>query len=222
MSVLSGNMLKILAAFFMLLDHAGMLLFPGATWMRIAGRLAFPIYAYMIAEGCKYTRSRGRYLGLIAILAAICQIVYYLFDGSLYFSILVTFTLSILTIFALDAAKSNPCPASFWVLWLAILGVWWLNRELTIDYGFWGCMVPVFCALPTNTSFDRKGVRLGLMALALLLLSLDAGNTQYFCLLSIPLLFLYNGKRGKWNMKYFFYIFYPVHLVVLQAIAMFR
>lgn len=222
MSILTGNMLKIIAAVTMLLDHMGLLLFPDALWMRIVGRLAFPIYAYMIAEGCKYTRNRTRYFGLIAILATLYQIVYYLFDGSLYFSILVAFSLSILAIYALDAVKSDPRPVSFWLLWLTLLGIWVLNRLFTIDYGFWGCMAPVFCALPTKTDYDRKSIRLILLTVTLLLLSLDMGNIQYYSLLAVPVLFLYSGKRGKWNMKYFFYIFYPVHLVVLQAIAIFR
>ena len=56
---LTGNMLKLLAAFSMLLDHAGLLFFPSEMGFRIAGRLAFPIFAFMIAEGCKYTRSPG-------------------------------------------------------------------------------------------------------------------------------------------------------------------
>ena len=53
---LSGNALKILAAIFMTLDHMGLMLFPHIPLLRILGRLALPIFAFMIAEGCKYTR----------------------------------------------------------------------------------------------------------------------------------------------------------------------
>ena len=79
---LTGNMLKLLAAFSMLLDHAGLLFFPTEMGFRIAGRLAFPIFAFMIAEGCKYTRNRWRYWGMIAALAAVCQIVYFVAAGT--------------------------------------------------------------------------------------------------------------------------------------------
>ena len=218
--MLNGNALKLIAAFTMLLDHIGHILFPGVLWLRIAGRLAFPIYAFMSAEGCKYTRSKKRYLGLIALLAAIYQIVYYLFDGSLYFSILTTFSLSILTIYAMEEVKENPRPAAFWMLWGAVVGVWWLNQVLTIDYGFWGCMAPVFAALPSGTKYDRPVIRVAALGAALLLLCMDTSLIQPYSLLALPLLLCYNGKRGKWNMKYFFYIFYPVHLVILEGIAM--
>ena len=54
----------------------------------------------------------------------------------------------------------------------------------------------------------------------LLLLAADTGSVQYWSLLALPLLLCYSGRRGKGNLKYFFYIFYPAHLVVLEAIAM--
>jgi len=58
---LSGNMLKIIAALAMLCDHVGLLFFPSQDIFRIIGRLAFPIFAFMIAEGCKYTRNKAKY-----------------------------------------------------------------------------------------------------------------------------------------------------------------
>jgi len=218
MALLTGNLLKLIAAFSMLLDHTGLMFFPGNVLLRILGRLAFPIFAYMIAEGCKYTRNRRRYLCMIAALAAVCQTVYYVFDGSLYFSVLVTFSLSILTIYALDGLKAAPGPKTILLFIGAVAALWGLNRLFTIDYGFWGCMVPVFAALPTGTRFDRPLYRLGALGLGLLLLAAQIGGIQYFSLLALPVLLCYNGKRGKWRMKYFFYIFYPVHLVVLQGI----
>ena len=218
--MLNGNALKLIAAFTMLLDHIGHILFPQVLWLRIVGRLAFPIYAFMIAEGCKYTRSKKRYLGLIALLAAACQIVYYLFDGSLYFSILTTFSLSIVTIYTLDYLKENPGLGSYLLFSGCVVILWLLNRKFSIDYGFWGCMTPVLASFCTGTEFDRPVVRVCGLSIGLLLLAMTSAPLQRYSLLAIPLLFCYSGKRGKWNMKYFFYIFYPVHLAILEGIGM--
>ena len=59
--LLSGNALKLIAAAAMVVDHAGLMFFPGNLLPRILGRLAYPIFAFMIAEGSKYTRSRKKY-----------------------------------------------------------------------------------------------------------------------------------------------------------------
>ena len=58
--ILNGNHLKLIAAFSMLLDHAGILLFPQIRMLRIIGRLAYPIFAFMIAEGCRYTKNKAK------------------------------------------------------------------------------------------------------------------------------------------------------------------
>ena len=90
MKGLTNNQLKVLALIFMTVDHVGMILSPWSSWMRVVGRLAFPIFAFLIAEGCRHTRSMGKYLGCMALLALGCQLVDYFQRGSLYQSILVT------------------------------------------------------------------------------------------------------------------------------------
>ena len=101
--ILSGNTLKIIAAIAMLIDHIGMMFFPKAVIFRIIGRLAFPIFAFMIAESAKYTKNKLKHFMLMFSLALVCQVVYYLFDnGSLYMCILVTFSISTLLIYALQ------------------------------------------------------------------------------------------------------------------------
>lgn len=216
---LSGNALKILAALFMTIDHVGVLLLPDVRLCRILGRLALPIFAFMIAEGCKYTRSRPKYFGTVFALGVFCQIVYYFVDRTLYFSILITFSLSILTIYALQFWKDRKTGPATLVFFAAVTAVYWLNRVFTIDYGFWGCMLPVFAAAFQGTKKDRLPVHIGMLGIGLVLLARDVGGDQYYSLLALPLLWCYNGKRGKWNLKYFFYIFYPLHLAVLQGIA---
>jgi len=220
MAILTGNALKIIAAISMVIDHVGLMFFPEAVFLRILGRLAFPIFAFMIAEGCRYTRNRRRYFGMLFALAAVCQVVYYFFDGSLYFSVLMTFSLSILTIYALDKWKAAPGFGTAPGFLGALAGLYLLNRVFTIDYGFWGCVLPVFASLPCRTKYDSLQARVLALGLGLIPLALSIGGIQMFSLLALPLLLCYSGKRGKRKMKYFFYIFYPLHLVALQGLQM--
>lgn len=217
---LSGNALKIIAAISMTLDHMGLMLLHDMTLFRILGRLAMPIFAYMIAEGCHYTRNPKKYLGTVFGLGAVCQIVYWFVDHSLYFSILITFSLSIGMIYALQSWKQTRSALSGLRFALLVAAVWWLNQIFAIDYGFWGCMLPVFAALPQKTRYDRYPVSILTLGVGLLFLAADIGGIQIFSLLALPLLLAYSGQRGKWKMKYFFYVFYPAHLVILEAIAL--
>ena len=234
---LSGNALKWIAAFFMVLDHVGVILLPNVLILRILGRLSFPIFAFMIAEGCRYTRNKARYFFSVFGVGAVCQLALFLYNGSTEMNILLTFSLSVLLIFAFSRFKeqlfAENSPLLYplgGILLLAglIFGVIWLDGRLDLDYGATGCMVPLFAALlhppkgRTDTALhrlDRPLVHVLTMALGLLLLSVDDGGIQWYCLLALPLLMLYSGKRGKWRMKYFFYVFYPAHLLVLQGIA---
>ena len=99
---LTGNQLKLIALITMTIDHMGMMLFPRVKILRAIGRIAFPIFAYMIAEGCRHTRNRRKYLLSMVSLAAVCQVVYFFAMGSLSMSVLVTFSLSIGLIYLLD------------------------------------------------------------------------------------------------------------------------
>lgn len=220
---LTGNQLKILAAIFMTVDHVGFILFPQQIIFRIIGRLAFPIFAYMIAEGCRYTKSYGRYLSTMAAVAAVCQVVHLVAMGSLYQCILVTFSLSVALIFLCKNATEKRKPTAYLALVGGICAVFFVTEILPgmlpgtdfgVDYGFWGVMLPVLVYMGKN-----KWQKLLLCAAALLLLSKSLESIQMWSLLTLPLLALYNGQRGKWKMKYFFYIYYPAHLVVIYAIG---
>lgn len=221
MGILSGNILKIIAAVCMLIDHVGALLFPEVRILRIIGRIAFPIFAYMIAEGCRYTRNKRRYFLTIFIFATVCQIVYYAFSRRMYFSILFTFSLAIVMIFMLQHLKTKKNASSALLFILTVAMVYLLNEKVTIDYGFWGCMTPVFASAAQDVKKTHNHMTCVLtMTLCLIILARLNGGSQPYSMLSVPLLLLYSGKRGKLNMKYFFYIFYPVHLVILHGIAM--
>ena len=234
---LSGNTLKIIAAIAMLIDHIGVIFYPENMLLRAIGRIAFPIFAFMLAEGARYTRNKLRHILMLGALALICQVVYYFATGFLLMSILVTFTLSLLLIYLLDAAKRALLaedgrrtdrilmPMAFL---LAATAVFLFCRFFEVDYGFVGCMVPVILSLPNTRGIenapprlrrlDTVPARIPLSCLGILLIALEFGALQLFSALAIPFLLLYSGKRGKCRMKYFFYIFYPAHLVILYGL----
>ena len=214
---LTSNQLKLLAMLTMTLDHIGVQMFPGALWLRIVGRLAFPIYAYMIAEGCAHTRNRRKYLLQMAGLALLCQLVYFFAMGSLFQCILVTFTLSILLIYACDTG-SRPLTA------LALLGVALVTvalprllpgTDFAIDYGFFGVLVPVAAYLG-----ETRREKLLFTAGALVVLAWSVGGIQWYSLAALLPLALYGGQRGKRRMKWLFYLYYPLHLAAIYGISL--
>lgn len=219
---LTGNQLKVIALIAMTCDHAGRQLFPEWTVFQIIGRLAFPIYAYMIAEGCHYTRNRKKHLLTMAGIALGCQLVYYLAMGSLYQCILVTFSLSVGLIYALDVAMKKRTIRAWSIAFLILAGVVFVSvflpkllrhTDFNIDYGLWGIL------LPAAVYFGRtKNAKLLLASVFLILVSGYLGGIQWYSLASILLLALYSGERGKWRLKNLFYIYYPLHLAVIYGI----
>lgn len=217
---LSATALKLLALAAMTADHIGVLFFLGADAFRIVGRLAFPIFAFMIAEGCRYTRSMARYLGSIALLAFVCQLVYFFVERSLYMCVLVVFTLAIPLILLWQAAVEKPALA---LAALAYMGGVYLLCEhppellaahgFAIDYGFCGVMLPVLISLSRE-----KWPRLAFTALGLCLLGITMGGVQWWGLAALVPLALYNGQRGRFRLKYLFYLYYPLHLAALEGL----
>ena len=223
LACLTGNHLKLIAAFTMLLDHMGVLLFPDILLFRFIGRLSYPLFAFMIAEGCRYTRNKARYFFLIFGLGTAYQLVYDLVGDVIHLNILLTFSFSILLIYLLQAAhqaQSMKKKVLWWsVFVILVLSAYGLDQIIIIDYGFLGVMLPVLVAFAHIRKFPHWAVVL-VLGIGLVLMCMIYEAFQRYCLLVLPLLLLYSGKRGKANLKYFFYIFYPVHLAVLQGVAM--
>ena len=223
---LSGNALKIIAIITMFIDHMGLLLFPQCMPLRVIGRLAFPIFSFMIAEGCLHTHNRARYLGRIFVLGAVCQLVSTIFgDESIRFhqGILLTFSIAIAIIYSIDGLKAakRPWSESLFVVALLALGFiliglprLFAEHGFKFDYGTLGALLPV-------ALYYLRHRTARLIATAAFLAGIACLNTpiQFFSLLSLPLLALYTGKLGKWKLKYLFYVFYPSHLVFLYLIA---
>ena len=220
---LSGNALKIIALITMTVDHIGYYIFPYSLIFRIVGRLAFPIFAYMIAEGCRYTHNKKKYLLTVFGVGAVCQIFSLIFEKSLYFNIMISFSLSILMTFALQRAKSKKdftAWAEFVVLVLLVFSLTEIAPRLfpyadfQFDYGFVGMLIPVVLS-----QLPDKRIKLAAEALLLIILSVNISKYQLFSLFALIPLAFYNGKRGKMNIKYLFYAYYPAHIAIIYVIA---
>jgi hypothetical protein len=216
---LTGNQLKIIAMITMTCDHVGVQLFPRVLWLRVLGRLAMPIYAYMIAEGCRHTRDRKKYLLRLLSMGVLCQAVYLAAVGSLYQCILITFSLSVMLICLMDRAEKEKTPENGLKLFAAVIFAFFVcavlpdllpQTDFAIDYGLPGVLLPVLIY-----GAGTRGLLLGLA-----LVAMKYGGIQWLAYLSVPLLLRYNGQRGKANIGKLFYWYYPIHLVAIYGIGL--
>ena len=221
--VISGSALKVLAATLMLIDHIGVLLHPDHILlftlfgrkvtlyylMRLIGRLAFPIFAFLIVEGYRHTRSKVRYGIALLVFALLSEIPYDLFRLHVWFSmrsqnVFFTLLLGYLGICAYEGLRKR------WFLRAGSIALLLLvSFFLHADYGMTGfCTVVLMYALR-----DRELLRdvVGVAAL----------SSGWKAALAFVSLAFYNGKRGFIKgrvLKYAFYLFYPVHLLILYFV----
>ena len=243
LGLFSGSTLKIIACAIMLIDHIGLVLYDYSPEVfevfRIIGRLAFPIFAFFIAEGTRYSRHKWQRLATIFSIGLVLFLFYYFYDGRLYGNIFLTFSISILLDMFFYQYKKSLFSKSQKILGIGMLAafaatvflVYRLYTLIRFEYGFFGMLLPVMINL-TNfkdieaqqflKKLDNHWVKILILIICSLLLSIDGnlGIIQYYCLFAIIPLALYNGKPGFKKLKYVFYIFYPAHLIIIEGISM--
>lgn len=238
--IFSNSTLKIFACLFMLIDHIGYHLLPNVEILRLIGRLAFPIFAYLIAEGCKYTKNKLKHFLLIFIIGFLYFIFVYFYANMLYGSIFLTFSFSILYIYLLQYLKKfsltnnyefSKIIVSIIVFLIALIPSYFIFEEIEIDYGFTGMLIPVIISIVDLKKYtinkftkfvDNHFFKLLILTILLVLYSFNSpfGNKQLYSLLALIPLLLYNEKPGNKKLKYAFYIFYPAHLIIIELINM--
>lgn len=216
---MTSNTLKIIAVISMVIDHVGMLFFPQSAIFRIIGRLAFPIFAFLIANGVIHTTNFRKYIGRLAIFALISQIPFYIFTKMLGIEGLllnIFFTLILgATLLHLYTRVKN-----IYISALATLVVIVFSHFVNYDYGLYGVMLIV------SYYIFRKNMIFGSLAILVSTIYYYATPNffvlQVFSLLAIPIIALYkdDATPGK-KYRRVFYWFYPAHLAVLSLIRYF-
>lgn len=222
---LNANAIKLIALVTMTIDHVGYYLMGNMMIMRLIGRIAFPLYAFMIAEGCKYTKDKKKYFFNVFFIGLLYQMFCYATQKSLKMCVLITFGISMLVIYALMYAKSKKSYWYYLIPLAAAAGAIFISYGIpklfpglgfSVEYGVYGVALPVFISLSEN-----KYAKLALTALALVLIARVSHYLQWFSLLALIPLFFYNGEHGKLRLKNFFYLYYPLHLIILWIIKQF-
>ncbi len=218
---MNRNVLKIIALLSMIIDHIGLLIFPNIILFRVVGRLAFPVFAFFVSEGLKFTKSRKKYVLTLLVCGLLTQIPYSFLYSWYKLNIIFTFLVAILIIYLIE--KNNK-QNFFNVIYLLVAGLLLIAVEYfgVVDYGIFGVMLVVVFYFIKN-----KALKFALAALILCLLSLKMmflsslffGLIQLTSLISLILLMFYNQNKGKLNLKYIFYIFYPSHFYVFLLIS---
>lgn len=209
---LDSFQLKCIAIVSMALDHTGAVLYPSQIWLRCLGRIAFPIFCFLIVEGFFHTHDVRRYMGRLGVFALISEIPYDLaFRGvpleyahqNVFFTLLIGIGMMVLL------ERNREWLVKAVILLLAM----WLAVLIRSDYNFRGVLL-IFVFYIFHESRWLAVTAGGLWNF------LYQGVIQKYGVLSVLPLALYNGERGR-KMKYFFYIFYPAHLLLLYGISRF-
>ncbi len=201
---MTGFQLKLLAILAMTADHIGAVFFPEIPLLRWIGRLAMPVLSFFIGEGLRHTRSPRRYLLRLTGFALLSELP---FDLAFYGGIEwghqnVYFTLA-LGLLALWAIQSRGMEG-----WLLALTAALAAELLGCDYGMYGVLLILLLDRFHRARSEQ------LAAAALLNLAFFGLQTQTLSLIALPLLWLYNGKRGRDDRR-LSYLYYPAHLCVL-------
>ncbi len=230
----NGLVLKVIAIVSMLIDHIGAVLFPGQMVLRDIGRLAFPIFVFLLVEGFIYTKNVRRFEIRLLIFALISEIPFDLafsgipFDFQ-YQNVFFTLLLGVIMLDIITTVRSRMGDSSAYSIFV----------ELVILAAF------VAIAFLMKTDYSGGGILLiysfyrfreypvlkyALMAAITYLFYV---NLEMFAMLAVILLLLYNGKRGFRQdgiysgarsgvsarlLQYLFYIFYPAHLLIIYFI----
>ncbi|WP_159884180.1 TraX family protein [Paenibacillus puerhi] len=195
-----------LAMITMTIDHIGYVFFPNDQLWRIVGRIAFPVYAYLLVEGYKHTRNLGAYMLRLFLLFAVSQIPYMALFRTQEINVIGTLFLALVVLWAADQPK-------VWLKALLIPACSAVLLLLDLDYGLYGLILVLIYR------YIRSYVGVALHAAATFIFY-NYVPVQYF---SVPVSFFLLSEAAPKVRRapvWLWRSFYPLHLTVLWLIRM--
>lgn len=229
--IIPQEVLKIIACVTMLIDHFGAAIVPTLPIdnmvdvyysCRIIGRMAFPIYCFLLCEGMHHTKNTGRYILRLAIGILLAELPFdLLFEGGFSWasqSVMVTLTLGAVMVWLMNKTDNKIFKA------LLALPFALLAELANSDYGGWGiAMIAVFAIVEQlPLQILCLGALSVLMPSAKVALGGMSVSVQMFSILGMLPIYFYSGEKLTDNraVQWGFYLFYPLHLLILWVVLM--
>lgn len=218
---LSGGTLKIIALVTMVIDHISALYLANGQMYQLGrtiGRLAFPIYCFLVVEGFYHTRSVARYAVRLFLFALISEVPFdSAFHNRVYDrghqNVFFTLFLGVVLMYLIQMVRTRIEEIQYvkksLALLLSYVAVFTVAFFLHADYGVNGLVLILLFYL-----FHGKKVSVAIVNIMMNILMGSGGTIQVYGSLSAIPIWFYNGKKGI-SLKYFFYLAYPVHLLIL-------
>ncbi len=204
--------LKVLACILMFMDHLGAIIFINNDYLRIIGRLSFPIFAFMIVEGYFHSKDIKKYFIRLGLFAIVPQIPYTIAFGPGTLNIFFTLFIGLLAIFLEEKIANR------FLKYLAVILLVIFAQVIEVDYGFYGVLLIYIFKIFRN---NFKALFFSFLILNLSVFNLY--SFQYYSIFSLIFIRLYNGQlvlRNLW-VKYGFYLFYPLHILAIYGFSLF-
>ncbi len=237
---ISSFTLHMLAMAFMLCDHLWATVIPGHQWLTWLGRIAFPIFAFLIVEGYFHTHSFKKYLKRLFLFALLAEIPFNLmYTASWIFpfhqNVLWTLLIGLLCMKSIDKLRARFKPWFSIPLAVLLAMVFPLLAQLTMTdyYGYGVLTVLLFYVFRDNKWYHRLGQFAGLLyinwfAISGMTLPLNLWGfhmeipQQGVATLALIPIWFYRGRQGAHNkvIQYCLYAFYPVHMLILGLLSM--
>ena len=236
---LTSNMLRFIAVVLMVSDHIWATYMTFGDWMTYIGRMAFPIFAFQIAEGFIHTKKFKKYALRLLGFALISEIPFNFFYSSRWFNpyhqnVLFTLLLGLMAIKVIDNLKKNHTAKdiALSVLWLLLISI--ASVIGFVDYGFNGVLMVVLFYVFRDFPFAWVLQLIGMVCINVIFFEGQVipteifGHyveipTQAFAVFALIPIWLYGGRKGMSNkvLQYSFYAFYPVQMMIVYLIKYF-
>jgi len=211
---MSSFQLKLIAITSMLIDHIGVVFFEDIIIFRIIGRLAFPIFAFLISEGIAHTKNRKVYLMRLIVFALMTEVIFDLTFHHQWFyirhqNVLFTFALAVITIMVFEKLAKKDMYLKTLIIFVGVV----IGQLLYVDHGGFGVLIVIIFAIYK----ENRKEQFGFVGMIIAIVAVLDDWIYIFSILAFLPLGFYNGKRGI-KLKYIFYAFYPLHLLGIYMV----
>lgn len=225
---MNAFIIKMIAVITMVIDHVGLFFFPGVIEMRMIGRISFPLFAWLIANGAQYSKNTTRYLKRLFLLAVIAQVPFYFANNLIgidptLLNVVFTLTLGLVAIMGIKQYRDT-------LSRLAIIGAAAaIAQFINADYGALGVFSIVsfflFAEHPKRLIVAQAAIFFfPVLALGVEFVLTGARENLYvpigwMAVFALPIILAYNKREGI-RARNFFYIFYPLQYAALYVLKL--